>query len=90
MMLGFADDDFIPGIQARACIALRHHIDGFGGAARPDDVLTRRSIKQRRHLIAGRLVTRCQFLRFGKLAAVNVTGAQAIKLLRCIDDRLRF
>ena len=51
-MLCFADDNLIAGFQTRAHVALRHHINGFGGAARPDDILAGRGVEQRRHPFA--------------------------------------
>ena len=46
-----ADDDLIPGLQQRTRVTLRHHVNGLGGAPRPDDVLTAVSIDQARDLI---------------------------------------
>ena len=51
-MFRFADDNLIAGFQPRAHVALRHHINGFGGAARPDDIFAGWGIKQRRHAFA--------------------------------------
>ena len=44
MMLRLADDDLIARLQAWASVALGNHINGLGGAPRPDDVLTAVSI----------------------------------------------
>jgi hypothetical protein len=85
MVLRFADDDFIAGPQARAKIALRHHIDGFGGAARPDDIFRGRGIQQRRHALAGIFIAFSQALCGGKLATMNVARAEAVKLVAGVD-----
>ncbi len=90
MMLGFANDNFIAGLQARPDVALRHHIDGLGGSPRPDDIFAGRGVKPRRHALAGRLVALGQPLGGGELAAMDVAGAQAIKLVAGVDHRLRF
>ena len=90
MVLGDADDDFIARLQARACIALGHHIDGFGGTARPDDILAAWRVEPAGHLVACGFIACRQALRFGKLAAVDVTRAQRVEMRRRLDDRLRF
>ncbi len=90
MMLGFANDNFIARLQARPDVALRHHIDGLGGPPRPDDIFAGRGVKPRRHAIAGRLVALGQPLGGGELAAMDIAGAQAIKLVAGVDHRQRF
>ena len=90
MMLGFANDNFIARLQARPDVALRHHINGLGGPPRPDDIFAGRGVKPRRHAIAGRLVALGQPLGGGELAAMDIAGAQAIKLVAGVDHRQRF
>ena len=90
MMLGFANDNFIARLQARPDVALRHHIDGLGGPPRPDDIFAGGGVQPRRHALAGRLIALGQPLGGGELTAVDVAGAQAIKLVAGVDHRLRF
>lgn len=52
MMLGFANDNFIAGLQARPDVALRHHIDGLGGPrvqtiSLPDGALSHAATRSR-------------------------------------------
>ncbi|MNP60868.1 hypothetical protein D3C76_1559940 [compost metagenome] len=57
-MFRLADDDFVAWLEAWTGITLRHHINGFGGAPRPDNVFTAFGIKQLRDLIAGCFIAR--------------------------------
>ena len=58
VMFRLADDDLIARLKQRARVALGHHIDGFGRAARPDDVFPAFGIDQARDLIACGFVAR--------------------------------
>lgn len=86
----FAHQNFIPRLQTRTQITLRHQVDRLGGAARPDDVVGRRRMDQLCDLAARLLETGGQILRRPMLAAVHGGGVVAIKLLRGVDHRLRF
>lgn len=77
-------------LAARPDVALRHHIDGLGGPPRPDDIFAGGGVQPRRHALAGRLIALGQPLGGGELTAVDVAGAQAIKLVAGVDHRLRF
>ena len=57
-MFRFADDDLIARLQQRARIALGHHIDGLGRAARPDDIFSAFGVDQARHPIACGFIAR--------------------------------
>ena len=58
VMFRLADDDLIARLKQRARVALGHHIDGLGGAARPDDIFPAFGIDQVRHAIACGFVAR--------------------------------
>ena len=58
VMFRLADDDLIARLKQRARVALGHHIDGFGRAARPDDVFPAFGIDQASDLIACGFVAR--------------------------------
>ena len=57
-MFRLADDNLIARLKQRARVALGHHIDGLGGAARPDDIFPAFGIDQVRHAIACGFVAR--------------------------------
>ena len=89
MMFSLADDDFIARLKPRTCVALGHHIDGLGGAARPDNIFPAFGIYQPCDPIASGLIARSKMLRFSVLAAMHIACTQAVELLRCFNDRLR-
>ena len=89
-MLRDADDDLIARLQARAGIALRHHIDGLRGAPGPDDGFVIWRIQQTRHFLPCGLIARGQALGLGELAAMDIASAQTIELPGRLDNGLRF
>ncbi|CCJ85945.1 hypothetical protein BN133_2322 [Cronobacter dublinensis 582] len=90
VVLSFADDNFIAGRKARTSIALGDNVDGFGRAARPDDIAAVRRVNETRDAFTGGFIARGEALRFGKLAAVDIPRAQRIKLLAGFNHGQRF
>ncbi|MNC36332.1 hypothetical protein D3C75_848510 [compost metagenome] len=69
---------------------MRHEVNSFGGATRPDNIFSTWRVKQTSHAIASGFISFCKALGFGKLTAMNIPGAQAIKLSGGFNHRERF
>ena len=89
-MFRHANDDLITRLQTWARVALCHHIDGLRRSAGPDDGFVIRCVDQTGDFFPCGLIAGGQALGFGKLAAMDVPGAQAIKLVGCLNHRQRF
>ncbi|MNC82915.1 hypothetical protein D3C75_1366410 [compost metagenome] len=58
MVFCLANDNFIARLQVWTGIALGHHIDGFGGASRPDNIFAAFGIEEAGNLIARGFIAR--------------------------------
>ncbi|SQA81974.1 Uncharacterised protein [Citrobacter freundii] len=87
-MFRCANDNLITRLKAWTRIALSNHVDRFRCAAGPDDGFVIRRINQACDFFPRGFIACGQALGFSKLAAMDVSGAQAIKLVGSLNHRL--
>ena len=89
VVLQVRDDDLVARADVRAAPALRDQVDGLGRAAHEDDLVCRRRVEERAHLVARSLVG------VGRARGERVRGAMDVGVLvrvevrEAVDHRLR-
>ena len=85
-MLEPGEQDLVAALQARARVGLRHEIDGFGGAAREDDLARGGGIHELTHAFARVLEHRRGLLAQLVHAAMHVGVVHAFVVVDRGDD----